>query len=237
VKRSAPIRATGRLVPRLTPVNGVWRDRRSAWRWPVGCRDGVDPRPPAQRDARPPSIVTAEEVGLFRSGDADAVRTVYRAYGRLVFAIAHKVLGSHELAEEATQQTFVKAWRAAASFDPSRDLGPWLATIARRTAIDLYRRESRRAALSLDEVSPAHPGVVELPHDIQRSFEMWEIRRALTELPAEDANVVRLQHVEGLTHTEVAKRLGVPVGTVKSRSFRAHRRLAARLGHLQQRDD
>jgi RNA polymerase sigma factor (sigma-70 family) len=162
---------------------------------------------------------------------------VYRAYGRLVFAVARKALGSHALAEEATQQTFVKAWRAAASFDPSRDLAPWLATIAQRTAIDLYRRESRRAASRLDEVSPAHPGVVELPHDIERSFEVWEIRQAITELPAEEARVVRLQHVEGLTQTEVAERLGVPVGTVKSRSFRAHRRLAGRLGHLRQWDE
>jgi RNA polymerase sigma factor (sigma-70 family) len=235
VNRSAPIRATGRLDPHLDPVDGVSPDRRSAWRAPVGV-DGVDPRFPARRDACRLPLVTAEEIGLFRLGDADAVRTVYRAYGRLVFAVARKVLRSHELAEEATQQTFVKAWRAAAGFDPSRDLGPWLATIARRTAIDLYRRESRRAASRLDEMSPAHPGVVELPYDIERSFEVWGIRQAITELPAEEAKVVRLQHLEGLTQTEIAERLGVPVGTVKSRSFRAHRHLAGRLGHLRRRD-
>jgi RNA polymerase sigma-70 factor (ECF subfamily) len=76
----------------------------------------------------------------FREGDPDAVREVYRSHGRLVYAVAYKVLGDRGLAEEATQQTFVKAWRAAQSFDEQRELGPWLAAIARRVAIDLYRR-------------------------------------------------------------------------------------------------
>jgi RNA polymerase sigma factor (sigma-70 family) len=179
-------------------------------------------------------MVTAEEIGLFCSGDAEAVRTLYRAYGRLVFVVAHQVLGSSELAKEATQQTFVKAWQAAARFDPSRDLGAWLATVARRAAIDLYRREARRAASRLDQVSPSHPAVVERPPDIERSFDVWEVRQAIAELPPSEAEVARLQHVEGLTLAEIAERLGVPVGTVKSRSFRAHRRLARRLGHLRE---
>jgi RNA polymerase sigma-70 factor (ECF subfamily) len=62
--------------------------------------------------------------------------------------------------------------------------------------------------------------------------EIWEVRRAVADLPPEEREVVRLQHLEGLTHAEIAERLGLPVGTVKSRSFRGHRRLAASLGHL-----
>ena len=179
-------------------------------------------------------MVTAEEIRRFCAGDPDAVRAVYRAYGHRVFAVAYKALGARHLAEEATQQTFVKAWQAASSFDPSRELGPWLATIARRTAIDLHRREARRVASALDEVGSAHHAVVELPPGVERSFEVWEVRQAISDLPGDEREVVRLQHVEGLTHAEVAERLGVPVGTVKSRSFRAHRRLAARLGHLRE---
>ena len=71
-------------------------------------------------------------VSQFVAGDEDAVRMVYRAYGRLVFAVAYKVLGDRGLAEEATQQTFLQAWRASASFQPSKEFGPWIATIARR---------------------------------------------------------------------------------------------------------
>jgi RNA polymerase sigma factor (sigma-70 family) len=165
----------------------------------------------------------------FRSGDPEAVRAVYREYGPSVFAVAYKALGSRDLAEEATQQTFVKAWRAAATFDPTRDLGPWLATIARRTAIDVYRREARRPTEPLDEAS-----VAALPDGVDKIFDVWEVRGAIDELPPLEREVVRLHHLESLTQVEIAERLGVPVGTIKSRSFRAHRLLAARLGHLRE---
>jgi RNA polymerase sigma factor (sigma-70 family) len=179
--------------------------------------------------------VLEEGVALrFRDGDADAVRSVYREYGRLVFAVAHKVLGDRTLAEDATQQTFVQAWKAAATYDPSRDLGPWLATIARRAAIDVHRRESRRSTQALEEVAPTHPAVVTLPPSAEQAYDVWEVRRAIDELPDEEREVVRLQHLDGLTHAEVAARLDVPVGTVKSRSFRAHKRLAGRLGYLRE---
>ncbi|MET0143419.1 MAG: RNA polymerase sigma factor [Ilumatobacteraceae bacterium] len=179
-------------------------------------------------------MVTADELIAFRDGEPDAVRAVYREFGGLVFAVSLRTLGSRDLAEEATQRTFVKAWKAAGGFDPVRELGPWLATIARRTAIDIYRRESRRPATRLDDVSPADPTVVEMPVGVERSYEVAAVRAAIDTLPPDEREVVRLQHLEELTHTEVAERLGVPVGTVKSRSHRAHRRLASMLGHLRE---
>ena len=179
-------------------------------------------------------MLTADDVAGFRRGDPDAVRAVYRAYGGLVFAVCMRTLGSRDLADEATQQTFVKAWRSASQFDASRELGPWLATIARRTSIDIHRRESRRPTAPLEDVPPTDSSVVELPVGVERSYEVAEVRAAIDSLPADEREIVRLQHLEELTHTEVAERLGVPVGTVKSRSFRAHRHLAARLGHLRE---
>jgi RNA polymerase sigma-70 factor (ECF subfamily) len=136
------------------------------------------------------------------------------------------------LSEEATQQTFVNAWRASRRVDNSRELGPWLATIARRAAIDLHRREARRSAAPLDSVTPEHPALVSLPTNIETVNDVWEVRQAVSALPAEDQQVVRLQHFEGQTHAEIAQRLGVPVGTVKSRSHRAHKRLARALAHV-----
>jgi RNA polymerase sigma-70 factor (ECF subfamily) len=185
-------------------------------------------------------VVSPDELGRFRAGDPDAVRAVYREFGRLVFAVAHRTLRSTELAEEATQLTFLKAWRAAASFDPARELGPWLATIARRTAIDLHRREARRGTgrlAELAEVPIGHPALVELPPGVDDTEDVWAVRQAIDELPPDEREIVRLQHLEELTHAEIAERLGVPLGTVKSRSFRAHRRLASRLGHLRDRVD
>jgi RNA polymerase sigma-70 factor (ECF subfamily) len=165
----------------------------------------------------------------FRDGDPDAVRAVYSAYGRLVYAVAYRLLADRSLSEEATQLVFVKAWRASTHVDPSRDLGPWLATIARRVAIDLHRREATRSAAPLDDVISDDPSLVTMPTPVETTYEIWEVRRAVSALPAEEQLVVRLQHFEGLTHTQIAQRLGASVGTVKSRSFRAHRRLAADL--------
>jgi RNA polymerase sigma-70 factor (ECF subfamily) len=76
--------------------------------------------------------------------------------------------------------------------------------------------------------------VVTLPPSAEQAYDVWEVRRAIDELPADERDVVKLQHLDGLTQTEVADRLGVPVGTVKSRSFRAHKHLAARLGYLRE---
>ncbi|HUA70174.1 MAG TPA: RNA polymerase sigma factor [Solirubrobacteraceae bacterium] len=170
----------------------------------------------------------------FRQGDPDAVREVYRSYGRLVYAVAYKVLGDRGLAEEATQQTFVKAWRAAQSFDEQRELGPWLAAIARRVAIDLYRREAVRATDPLESAAPGEPALVSSPQSAEAIYDVWEVREAVAQLPAEEQEVVRLQHLDGFTHAQIAERIGVAVGTVKSRSFRAHKRLAAMLGHLRE---
>ena len=99
--------------------------------------------------------------------------------------------------------------------------GPWLATIARRTAIDVHRQEARRAAQRLgDGTVAAEPSVVSLPAGVERAYDVWAVREAIAQLPPEEQDVVRLQHVE-LHIAEIAERLAVPVGPVKSRSFRA----------------
>jgi RNA polymerase sigma factor (sigma-70 family) len=178
--------------------------------------------------------VDARVIARFRGGDPEALRIVYRAYGRLVYAVAHKILSDRGLCEEATQQTFVKAWRAASTADPRRELGPWLATMARRVAIDVYRREARRAATPLDAVGADDPALTSPPPSVKDLYDVWEVRRAVSELSEEERDVVRLQHFDGFTHEQIAERLRVPVGTVKSRSFRAHKRLAAQLDHLRE---
>ena len=168
----------------------------------------------------------------FRCRDEDAVRAMYREYGRLVYAVAYRALGRHDLAEEAAQQTFVQAWQAADRIDVDRDPSPWLATIAKRVAIDIYRRESRRPAAPLEDVAPDDRAVVSLPPDLGAIDAVWRVRQAIDSLPPDEAMVVRLQHLEGMTQAEISDRLGVALGTVKSRSNRAHRRLATLLGHL-----
>ena len=179
------------------------------------------------------TTVAMDDVDLaarFASGDAGTIRVVYQVYGRLVYAIAYRTLGDVGLAEDATQQTFVQAWRAAASYDPSRALGAWLTTIARRVAIDVYRRERRHR--NLESIHSSDADLVTLPPSAEQIYDVLEVRHALAELPEHDRELIRLQHYDDLTHSEIATRLDIPLGTVKSRSFRAHRRLAGLLGHL-----
>lgn len=175
------------------------------------------------------------DIGLverFRAGDEDAVRRVYRHYGRLVFTVALRVLGDRQLAEDATQQAFLQAWRAASTFDPEKDLAPWLATITRRVAIDMQRSNARRPATSLEVAGADDPALVSAPPSAEAIWETWQVRAAVDSLPPDEREIVRLQHMVGHSHSEIAEQLGLALGTVKSRSHRAHQHLAARLQHL-----
>lgn len=175
--------------------------------------------------------VTADHdvVRRFMAGDQGAVRELYREFARPMFAVAFNTLRNPGLAEEAVQQAFLQAWRAAASFDPRRSIAPWLYTITRRVAIDIYRRERRHAN---------HDGlehdVAELPPGFETAWTVWEVRKALDEMPSDERAVLEATHFLGLTHDQAAERLGVPVGTIKSRSHRAHRRMASLLAHLEE---
>jgi len=185
------------------------------------------------RDRAITHTAARDDLGLpeaFASGDPDAVRAVYRRYGRLMYSVAFKVLGDSGLAEDATQQAFLQAWRAADSYDPSRALGAWLATITRRAAIDLYRRERRHQGL--DDIASYETTLAAASYSSEEVHNVWAVRQALENLPAQEREVIRLQHFADLTHLEIAAQLAIPVGTVKSRSFRAHRRLAGLLGQF-----
>jgi RNA polymerase sigma-70 factor (ECF subfamily) len=169
----------------------------------------------------------------FRRRDAGAVRAMYREYGNLVYAVAHRYLGRHDLAEDAVQQTFVRAWQSADRIDVDRDPAPWLATIAKHAAIDIYRREARRPTTPLTESMTRGPMD---PHVTPETLDtVWHVRRAIETLPIDEATIVRLQHLDGMTQNEISEKLGVALGTVKSRSHRAHRKLAGMLGHLRER--
>jgi len=163
----------------------------------------------------------------FVAGDPAAMTELYRRYAGAVTTVARSGLWSDDLVADAVQQTFVKAWRGRGEFDPDRPFAPWLYAIARRTMIDLVRRERRR-----QHPAPADDAVVTLPTELSDVWEKFEVRAALDELAPEEREVLRLCYFEGCTHAEAARVLGIPIGTIKSRSHRAHRRLSELLGHL-----
>lgn len=164
----------------------------------------------------------------FRAGDERALAEAFDAHAGPMTAVANHLLADFRLAEEAVQQAFVQAWRARAGFDPGRPLGPWLRSIVRRTAVDVWRRERRHEAQSLHEVAVGDLPAVE-PPSIADVADVWAIREAIDALPPISREIVRLAHLEHLTQPEIAARLDVPVGTVKSRTHAAYRRLAAAL--------
>lgn len=180
---------------------------------------------PPRRNQLPAATLVA-----FRDGDVDALGEVYNRYAQPVWAVAVSVTRADQLAQEAMQETFIRAWQAAASYDPERDLGPWLLTIARFTALDLMRRELRPTRGGHEAEQDA---VVESPN-IDQAWTAWVVQEALGSLGQEEREIVRLSFFEDLTHVQISQRLGLPLGTVKSRSHRAQRRLAELLSHLRE---
>jgi RNA polymerase sigma-70 factor, ECF subfamily len=173
-------------------------------------------------------MADSELIERFRRGDDDAVRAIYREYAGAVMTVAMSIVHDRELAADVVQQTFVKAWRSAASFEGGREFAPWLYAIARNAAIDVVRAESKPTR----RTAPLDVDVAVEGESMERLWERHEVRRALDGLPPDEREVVRRSHLLGHTHEQIAADLGVPVGTVKSRSSRAHRRLAAALAHL-----
>ncbi len=191
---------------------------------PVTVADAVETD--SDRHELPQPVLDA-----FAAGSVDALGQVYGRYHRPVLTVVTKTLDRSAMVDDAVQEVFLRAWRSAGRYDPARPLGPWLFTIARRTAIDVLRREMRPTRGDHDEQDDLP--VVGLDED--ELWRSWEVRRAIDRLPVDEAQVVRLAHLHGFTHREISERLGLPIGTVKSRSHRAHRRLAAMLRHLMDR--
>ena len=185
---------------------------------------------------RPPHQVQRDtELALaFREGNLDAVRTLCDRFGGLVFTVAHRIIGDGQRAEDVTQHVFVQAWRLADHFDAGQDFAPWLAMIARGSGIDALRVEQRIPIEALDYADPSDSALVMLLPSAEQVETVWSVRTAIDSLDPNEREVIRMQYLQGHSHSEIAEQLGVAVGTVKSRSHRAHRRLATRLGYLRQ---
>lgn len=198
---------------------------------PSRASAGSGAAPPASRPVTSDRARTGLPQGTlerFRDGDVDALAAVYDRYARAVWSVAMTVTRADHLAQEAVQETFIRAWGSAPSYDPGRDLGSWLLTIARYTALDLLRRELRPTRGGHEAEQDA---VVEAP-DLDRAWLSWAVQEALRQLAEHEREIIRLSFYEDLTHVQIAERLDLPVGTVKSRSHRAHRRLAELLAHV-----
>jgi RNA polymerase sigma-70 factor, ECF subfamily len=164
-------------------------------------------------------MIDSEEALVLRlqAGDHDALARVYDAYASIVGALAQRILRDPGEAEEIVQEVFVQAWRQADRFDRRRGtLGAWLVTMARSRALDRVRRRNVRqeVAEEIPRGSPTPPP--EGP---------MALRTALTGLSDDQRLALELAFYEGLTHSEIARRLGQPLGTIKTRIRTAMLRL------------
>jgi RNA polymerase sigma-70 factor (ECF subfamily) len=161
------------------------------------------------------------------SGDAGAFELLYRRYSRPVFGLALRRLGDRMAAEEAVQETFAALWRSARTYKPERGPGaPWLYAVARNAIVDRARNKSEPAA----EV-PDTPSQELGPEErAEASYVSWRVHRALEDLPRSERDVLELAYWGGLSQREVADFLGIPLGTVKTRTRAGLGRLATALG-------
>lgn len=151
-------------------------------------------------------------------GDETALAALYDRYRLILFGLILRILHDRQESEDVLQEAFLQVWRRAADFNESRGRAfTWLVTIARSRALDRLRALGSRARLT-DEVAQApHDDVGDAAEDALKSEQGTIVRQALAQLPEEQRRTLLLAYFEGLTQTEIAARLGDPLGTVKTR--------------------
>ena len=158
-----------------------------------------------------------------------ALSKLYDRYSRTVFGVGLKILGDRSMAEELVQEVFLKVWRSSRTFDPARgSFSTWLYRVTRSVALDLYRKRARRVRpvsdgqLHIAAERDSSAGPQEL---VDESWLSWRVSRALEVLDAPHREVIDLAYFGGFSQREISERTGVLLGTVKTRTASAYKRL------------
>jgi RNA polymerase sigma-70 factor, ECF subfamily len=188
------------------------------------------PRLPARPEAATMPAVAANDctdgelISRSADGDRDAFEVLYRRYSRPVFGLALRRLGDRGRAEDAVQETFASIWRAARSYKPERGPGaPWLYAVARNAISGRARTET---PAEIPEQVSSEPGPSE---SAESNWTAWRVHRALEELSQNERTVIELAYWSGLSQSEIAEFLNIPLGTVKTRTRAALHRLSGLL--------
>jgi len=180
-----------------------------------------EPAPP------PPSPDASDAELLARVGehDREAFELLYGRYVRPVFSLALRRLGDRGHAEDAVQEAFAAIWRSASTYRPERGAaGGWLYTVARNAIVDRLRRNGPAVDAELPELAAVEPGPAQRAED---SYVSWRVHRALEELQPREREAIVLAYWSGMSQSEVADYLGLPLGTVKTRTRSGLAKLAA----------
>ena len=178
-----------------------------------------EPAPPAPLD--PSDVELLARVG---ERDREAFEILYGRYVRSVFGLALRRLGDRATAEDAVQEAFTAIWRSASTYRPERGAaGGWLYTVARNAIVDRLRRNGPTADAELPELASTEPGPAQQAEDSDVAF---RVHRALEELQPREREVIELAYWSGMSQSEVAEYLHLPLGTVKTRTRSGLARLA-----------
>ena len=194
---------------------------------------GQPPPPPqlsAPQQLNPAARISDEErglVGLARNGDERGFAGLVRLHQRRAYIVARSIVMTHEDAEDAVQDGFLRAYQALDRFDPAQAFGAWLNRIVANAALDLARRRKVRNAEEISESIPAPF------RDPAESGELRErLEAALAQLPDRARSVIVLHDIEGFTHAEIGEILSIPGGTARSDLHHARQKLRVLLGNL-----
>jgi RNA polymerase sigma-70 factor (ECF subfamily) len=175
-----------------------------------------------------------ELIGQIAQAKSEAVRVLYRRYGRLVYSLALHLVGDRPAAEEITQDVFLRVWEKAGTYDPGKaKVITWLSRIARNRAIDVLRRRYTRGEHEREAWQYLKLGAELADQDPIRSVELSrqreEVRAAVAALPVNQQRALSMAFFQGFTHQQIAEKLGEPLGTVKTRIRDAMQKLRNRL--------
>jgi RNA polymerase sigma-70 factor (ECF subfamily) len=188
---------------------------------------------PLRGDSRGRSETSARELAhlsdeavlaLIARSDEQALAELYRRFDRIAYGLAFRILRDDALAQDAVQEAFLGVWRSAGRFSAERAKpSTWVLTLVHRRAVDLVRREERRRTEPLQP--DAEPPGAQAPDEAELLTQRQAIRAALGTLPPEQREALELAYYGGYTQSELAERLGQPLGTIKSRMFTGLARL------------
>jgi RNA polymerase sigma-70 factor (ECF subfamily) len=164
-------------------------------------------------------------VALAARSEQPALAELYDRFGRAAYGLAYRILRDESLAEDAVQEAFLTVWRTAARFVPERGkASTWIMTLVHRRAVDVVRREERRRADSLER-APEQETRESVDEEAWLRLQRERVQSALTQLPDQQREAIELAYYGGFTQSELAERLGQPIGTIKSRMFNGLARL------------
>jgi RNA polymerase sigma-70 factor (ECF subfamily) len=153
--------------------------------------------------------------------DPEAFEVLYDRHGGAAYSLAYRIVGDRAAAEEVTQEAFISVWRSGARFDAARgSVRSWLLSVVRNRAIDFLRSRAGKAPkLTFDDDAAleARPAAERTEEEALQRETAAEVRGALGKLPGEQSKVIELAYFGGFSHSEIARILGLPMGTVKGR--------------------